>query len=148
GLGKADKLSPTELRIQVRKALLSSYLKSAKNVEIVPHAADDATVTAIIEGASIGTYVWDKYKSKPKDDKTVKDKKITIATAETKALRQSAAICAGVNLTRDLVNDNADTVTSDFLESTVKGLVKGHKEISLEILNEKELKRHGLNLHL
>ncbi len=37
GLGKADKLTLTELRIQVRKTLLSSYLKRVKNIELIPH---------------------------------------------------------------------------------------------------------------
>ena len=38
GLGKTDKLSLTDLRIQVRKAFLSGYLKKAKTVEIIPHS--------------------------------------------------------------------------------------------------------------
>jgi len=29
---------------------------------------------------------------------------------------EAEIICEGVNLTRDLVNDNADTVTSDYIE--------------------------------
>ncbi len=148
GLGKTDKLSLTELRINTRKALLASFLKSAKTVEVVPHTTDAAAVKAIIEGISVGTYRWDKYRSKAKDDKSVKDKDIVIAVAETKALREAVIICDGMKLTRDLVNDNADTVTSEFLEKTVKDLVKGKKNISLEILNKKELKRHGLGLHL
>ena len=37
GLGKIDKLSLTDLRIQVRKACLSGYLQKAKTVEIIPH---------------------------------------------------------------------------------------------------------------
>ena len=35
-----------------------------------------------------------------------------------------------------------------YLEKTVRGLIKGKKNISLEILNRKELKAKGLNLHL
>jgi len=148
GLGKTEKLSLTEVRINTRKALLSPFIKSARTVEVVPHTSDENAVKAIIEGICIGTYVWDKYKSRSKDDKTVKDKSVVIAAAQSKALRQAVTICEGVRLTRDLVNDNADTVTSEYLEKTVRGLVKGKKNIALEVLNQKELKRHGLNLHL
>ena len=148
GLGKTQKLSLTDVRVNTRKALLSAYIKSARTVEVVPHACDENTVKAVIEGISIGTYVWDKYKSRPKDDKTFKNKHIIIAAAQSKALRQAVTICEGVRLTRDLVNDNADTVTSQYLEKTVRGLVKGKKNVSLQVLNEKELKRHGLNCHL
>ena len=148
GLGKTDKLSLTDLRIQVRKAFLSGYLQKAKTVEVVPHRRDDEAIIASIEGVAIGTYVWDKYKSKDKNDKTVKDKQITIAVEAKKIFTDAVAVCQGVSLTRDLVNDNADTITSDYLEKTVRDLIKGHKNTRLEILNRKELKAKGLNLHL
>jgi leucyl aminopeptidase len=148
GLGKADKLSLTELRIQVRRAFLSSFLKKLKNIELIPHTKDADAIKAIIEGARIGTYTWDKYKSKDKDSGIVKDKHVTIAVEEKKEYQQAAVICDGVNLTRDLVNDNADFITSDYLEKTIKVLVKGHKNVSLEILNKKEMTAKGLGLHL
>jgi len=147
-LGKIDKLSLTSLRIQVRKALLSEYLKKVKTIEIIPHSKDEAVIIAVLEGVKIGTYVWDKYKSKEKDDKSIKTKEITIAVEEKKIFKDAITVCQGVNLTRDLVNDNADIITSDYLENTIRVLIKGHKNISLEILNRKELKAHGLNLHL
>ncbi len=148
GLGKADKLSLTDLRVQVRKALLSSYLKKIKDIELVPHSKEDAVVVAIIEGVLIGTYVWDKYKSKDKDDKSIKDKNITIAAPRKESYSRAVTVCEGMRLTRDLVNDNADFVTSDYLEKVVRGLIKGKKNISLEILNKKQLKAKGLNLLL
>ena len=148
GLGKAAKLSLTDVRIHVRKALLSGYLKKAKTVEIIPHTKDSATIHAIIEGVSIGSYVWDKYKSKDKDDKTVKNKQVTIAVEAKKDFTQAVAVAQGVSFCRDLVNDNADTITSAYLEKTVRSLIKGKKNIRLEILNRKELKAKGLNLHL
>lgn len=148
GIGKPDQISLTEVRIHTRKVLLSGYLKNVKDVEIVPHTDDDLVIKAVIEGVLIGTYVWDKYKSKPKDDKTIKDKNIVIVAEPKKAYEMAVTVCQGVNLTRDLVNDNADTVTSEYFEKVVKGLVKGEKNISLEILNRKELKSHGLNLLL
>ncbi len=148
GLGKADKLSLTDLRIQVRRAMLSSFLKKIKNVQLIPHSKDSAAIKAIIEGILIGSYVWDKYKSKPKDDKTIKEKNVTIAVDAKKEYTEAVAICEGVNLTRNLVNDNADFVTSDYLEKTVRGLIKGQKNVAVEILNERQLKAKGLYLHL
>ena len=148
GLGKADKLSLTDLRIQVRKAFLSNYLQKAKTVEIVPHSKNDAAIVAIIEGVIIGSYIWDKYKSKDKDDKTIKVRQVTMAVEAKKIFTDAVTICEGVSLTRDLVNDNADTITSDYLEKIVRGLTKAKKNISLEILNRKELKAKGLNFHL
>ncbi|MBF0511847.1 MAG: leucyl aminopeptidase [Candidatus Omnitrophica bacterium] len=148
GLGKPEKLSLTELRVQVRKALSSNHLKKAKSVEIIPHDKKDEVIHAFIEGVMIGGYVWDKYKSRDKNDKTIKNKEITLATESKQSFLNTITICEGVNLTRDLVNDNADTTTSVYLEQTVKNLVRGHKNIDLVVLNEKQLKAKGLNLHL
>lgn len=148
GLGKAEDMSLTALRITVKKALGASFLKDCENVELIPHTSDDRCVIAAIEGYLIGTYRWDKYKSKPKDDKNKKLEHVFLVSLDKKEFRDAATICEGVNLTRNLVNDNADVVTSDLFEKEVKALVKGHKNISLDILNEKDLKAKGLNLHL
>jgi leucyl aminopeptidase len=148
GLGKVDKLSLTDLRIQVRKVFMSGFLRTIKEVELVPHTGNEASIKAIIEGVLVGTYVWDKYKTKPSDDKTIKEKYIVIVADHKLSYDQTIAICQGVTLTRNLVNDNADTVTSEFLEKTVRDLTKGKKNITLEVLNRKELKAKGLGLHL
>ncbi len=148
GLGKADKLSLTDLRIQVRRVFQSSLLKNVKEVELVPHTSDEASIKAIIEGVLIGTYSWDKYKSKSKDDKSVKDKNVVIVTEHKLAYNEAIAVCGGVQLARDLVNDNADTITSVYLEKVVRDLLKGSRSASLKVLNKKELKAQGLNLHL
>ena len=47
-----------------------------------------------------------------------------------------------------LVREGLLAAVREFLEKTVRGLIKGKKGTSLQVLNKKELKRHGLNLHL
>jgi len=148
GLGKRSDLSLTSLRIAVRNALLSSYLKKVRDVEIVAHEQTESTLKAIIEGHLIGTYQWAKYKSKDKNDQSIVEKNVYLVASQRKSLEDAITICAGVNLARDLINDNADTVDSKHLEATIRTLIKGKKHISIEVLNEKELKAKGLGLHL
>ena len=148
GVGKKSDLSTTALRLTLRGALLSSYLKKVKDVEIIVHDPKDDVIKAAIEAALIGTYVWEKYKTPDKNDTTVAKKHIFLAAAPKREYAQAATICEGVNLTRDLINDNADTITSAYFEKTVRDLVKGKKNISLEVLNKKEMEKYGLGLHL
>lgn len=148
GLGKPEDLSLTALRISVKKALTSAFLRKCEEVEIILHAIDEKSIIAVIEGYLIGTYKWDKYKSKPKDEKNIQLKNVVLVCPHKKEFDRAAVICEGVNFTRNLVNDNADVVTSDLFEKEVRELIKGVKNISLDILNEKELKAKGLNLHL
>ena len=148
GLGKKEDFSLAALRITVRKTLLSSYLKKIKEVEILPSDAKDSTIQAVIEGILLGTYAWEKYKTKPKDDQDMNERNFFLIAAKKKLFEDTIQICKGTNFTRDLINDNADTVTSEYLEKTIRSLIKGRKNISLAVLNEKEMKAKGLNLHL
>ncbi len=148
GVGKKNDVSTTALRSTLRGALLSSYLKKIRDVEVIVHEPKDEVIKAAIEAALIGTYVWEKYKTPDKNDKTVAKKHIFLAAAPKREYAQAATVCEGVNLTRDLINDNADTVTSTYFEKTVRDLVKGKKNISLEVLNKKEMEKYGLGLHL
>ncbi|MBI5150777.1 MAG: leucyl aminopeptidase [Candidatus Omnitrophica bacterium] len=148
GVGKKNDLSTTALRSTVRNALLSSWLKKAGDVEIVVHDPKDDVIKAAIEAALIGTYAWEKYKTPGKNDKAAAKKHIFLAAAPKREYAEAATVCDGVNLARDLINDNADTVTSTYFEKTVRALIKGKKNISLEILNRKEMEKYGLGLHL
>lgn len=148
GVGKKDKTSLTALRTTVRRAFLSSFLKKIKDIEVVPHDDAESVVNAVIEGYAIGTYSWRKYFSTAKDDKTARNKNVVLAVARKAAYDETLKICEGVNLTRNLVNDNADVVHSQYLESVIRGLVKGKKNVKVEILNRREMKAKGLNLHL
>ena len=150
GLGKASEISSTSLRITVRKAFLSSFLARAKEIAVIAHEDKESTVEAILEGILIGGYSWKKYVTKDKNDKSVpiEDKKIIFVSSKRKSYDDTLTICEGVKLTRDLINDNADIVTSGFLEGVIKKLIVGKKEVTVEILNKKELKAKGLNLHL
>ena len=95
GLGKAEDLSPTALRITVKKAIGSSFLKKAEEIELIPHNDDEKTVIAVIEGYLIGTYKWDKYKSKPKDDKGKELKEVFLVAPDKKEFSDAALVCEG-----------------------------------------------------
>lgn len=148
GIGKKEDLSLTALRTAVRKVLLSSFLSKVENIEIIPHAQDEQVIHAIIEAVLIGTYSWKKYITKDKNSGAVEEKKIWISAAPKNSYEDTVKICEGVTLTRNLINDNADTVTSDYLEKTIKDLLRGKKNVSVEILNKKGMKTKGLGLHL
>lgn len=148
GLGKKDELTLTSLRIQIRKALCSAYLSKIKNIEIIPYDAQEASINAIIEGILIGTYAWKKYRSRPKNDDSVEDKNIFIAAVKKDSFERTITICEGMRLTRNLINDNADVVHSEYIEKTVRSLLKGRKEVKLELLGRKEMDKKGLGFHL
>lgn len=148
GVGEESKLTGTALRIVVRKSLSSSFLKKSKEIAIIPFDKSENTGVAVIEGALLGTYAWKKYFTKNQDNQSAGEKQFLFFADRKKAYADAVAVCQGVTLARDLVNDNADVVTSEYFEKTIKELVKGKKNVSLEILNEPQLKAKKLGLHL
>lgn len=148
GAGESGKTNMTALRGIVRQAALSSAFKKINDIEVVPHSRDEQVVIAIIEGILIGTYSWDKYRKSPEKTLRPIEKNYILAVAVKKEYEDAVITCQGVSLTRNLINENADVSTSDFLEATILGLVRGKKNVAVEILNKKEMKSKGLNLHL
>ena len=148
GVGKKDDCSLTALRILVKKAARSSFLESAKTIEILAHNEEEQIVKSVIEGVKIGTYHWHKYIQISNKDKKSHSKQYFIIAQSNKEFEKCIKICDGTNFTRDLINDNADKINSDYLEKVIRSLIKGRKEITLEILKEKEMKSKGLGFHL
>ncbi|MBL8013792.1 MAG: hypothetical protein JNN05_08100, partial [Candidatus Omnitrophica bacterium] len=78
GVGKSEDQNLTALRITVKKALASSYLKKCEALELITHSTEEKSIIAIIEGIMIGTYKWEKYKSTSKDSKSKTLSNVTI----------------------------------------------------------------------
>lgn len=148
GLGAKKDLSLTSLRMTVRKAMLASYLKDVLEIEVIPHDSAEQISRAVVEGILIGSYTWNKYRTDIKPKENMGEKTIYLVAARKKIVADTIEICDGVNLSRDLVNDNADLVTANFLEAVIRNLLAGRKNINMEILNKKELTAKGLNLLL
>ncbi|MBF0331041.1 MAG: leucyl aminopeptidase [Candidatus Omnitrophica bacterium] len=148
GLGKEKELNMTVLRGLVRRALMAPYFKKAADIEIQAHQDSLEVIRALIEAKVIGTYSWKKYISRKKDDKTIENKTLHIVTAGSQECPETVLVAECVNLARDLVNENADVVTAEYLEKTVLGLVKGRIDVETEILGRKKLeeKKFGLLL--
>jgi leucyl aminopeptidase len=147
GLGESKELTLTQLRIITRKAIFSPLLRKVNELEIIPHHTDVPSLIGVIEGIMLGGYAWTKYRT-AKETLFPQDRHFTIVAPKSPKLTQAVTICEGVNLTRDLVNDNSSVVTSEHFEKIIKELVKGHKTAAVTVLNRKELKTYGLNLHL
>ncbi|MCA9401281.1 MAG: leucyl aminopeptidase [Candidatus Omnitrophica bacterium] len=148
GLGDEKSLSLTQFRIAVRKAILSPLVEKAKTLEVIAPVPDDDHRIAVIEGIMLGGYLWQKYKTDKRSLTDYLSKSYVITGTANKMTKDWITVCDGVNLCRDLVNDNADVVHSDYLEERVKEIVKSSKSCKLEILKEKEMKKAGLGLHL
>jgi leucyl aminopeptidase len=125
----------------VRKA--QSLRRSAVSL-FLPDASVDGAAEAAAEGAALAAYTFDKFKSMR--SKTVSHIECIGAGMPASRLRRITSIARGVFYARDLINDNAHTVTPGYLASQARALVRGESDMSCTVLSEKEIRRHGLGL--
>ncbi|WP_040261241.1 leucyl aminopeptidase [Pseudomonas massiliensis] len=98
------------------------------------------------------TYLFERYKSKKADPRALK--KITLVTAKAdvaeveRAVQHARAIALGMTLTRDLGNMPPNVCHPTFLGELAKGLAKEHKNLKVEVHDEKKLQQLGMGSFL
>jgi leucyl aminopeptidase len=142
GLGARDAYAPHLLRTAAaaaaRKAMALKRGRVALNLAGVPGAHD-----AALEGVLLGTYAFDKYLAEKPQALVALD--MVASRLRPAALRRAQAVCTGVRLARDLVNDNAAVVTPAALAAAARRLADGSR-LRVEVLDEKQLLKRGLRL--
>ncbi len=144
GLGNESELTSIKVRIAVKHFLDNPLLDGLRKLELCPHQDNALFIRAYVEGCVLGNYKWDKYLTKKDEDNYI----IKIVSRYEDFVWRLSRICDGVNFARDLVNENADIKNSEYIEQKIRSLIKRHKNTSLTVIDEKKMKKLGMNLFL
>ena len=105
---------------------------------------------AIVEGAQLGLYHFDQYKSQDKDDPPFRVAEITIFAPSKpkvkdyqKGVDQAEKLCDAVLATRDLMHHPGNTATPTFLAKAAQTMSRKHK-ITCKILEKKDMEKLGM----
>ncbi|HEY6025948.1 MAG TPA: leucyl aminopeptidase, partial [Pseudolabrys sp.] len=151
GLGKTADIAPRTF-IKLGGAAMGKVPTAAAEATIVaelPGGAMDAEQAAdLAQGARLRAYVFDRYKTKRKDeDKAPAKRTVTIAVGDAAAVRRAygtrEAINGGVLMARDLVNEPANVLYPEEFARRVTALKKDG--IDVEVLDIKAMKKLGMN---
>lgn len=154
GLGDPQKASSEILRKAagtVARKLQSLHVKTAVwDITDSPLSAEE-TAQAIAEGAAMGSYSFDTFKSKT--EKTPDPVELFIqAEKSSKSLTEAAQIGTlignAVNTARNLANTPANHLTPNDVIAWAKTQFKNDKSVTLEIIDAKKAKSLGMNLFL
>ena len=66
--------------------------------------------------------------------------------SQDKSLEEVSVVVSGVNFARDLVNDNADTITPKFLADRALELGKTYPHLKVKIFDKEEIQKQGMGL--
>ena len=152
GIGKSKDAERTldQLRVAASRAVRIAKATGAKTLAIA--GADDgaAQIQALAEGASLGAYVFDRYKKEKKPLKLARVELLVSGKAGrelAEAARLGSDIADAVCAARDLVNEPPARVTPRALAAAAR---KSAEEAGLkcEVLGRAQIEKLGMNLFL
>ena len=148
GGGKKATFSAVEARRVAGSLIRSLKSKGVRSLALAMNEADGGNVSAIAEGAILGSWEPDKYKSDPKK----KEKRIDtfalclsgpVSSDVQNAFEQGRIVGEAQNLTRDLVNEPANHLTPTDLVSAAREMTTAYG-LEIEVLDTAAMTRLGM----
>jgi len=143
GLGERDRFDAERARVASAVALGRARELSAKTVcWEVPHKVDDAVVGGIVEGAVLGAYRFDAFKSKPSDDDAGRVEELIVSAHHdvSSPVDRAATVAGFVNLARDLQNTPANHMTPTILAERARAL----EGVEVEVEGREQIVARGM----
>lgn len=141
GLGK-DSGDLCAFRNAAANAVRTVNKIKRKSVEIILPKNDENFAKAAVEATVLANYSYDRYLNEKKS--VVENLHIDFADLE--KLKATQIVAESVNYARDLINENAAIITPEYLANEAKKIAGTNKNMTIEILDEKEIKAKGLGL--
>jgi leucyl aminopeptidase len=142
-VGIGTTLGTNELRYASGSA--ARQLRGVESVAIALPTATAEDALAVLEGAAIGAYAYNVYRSGTPDVTKLPPSSVTLVSAEGDAAdiaARASVIATAMNTVRDLVNQPPlDLFPESFADAAVQ-LVEG-APVEIEILDEEQLKAGG-----
>jgi leucyl aminopeptidase len=139
GLGHESELNAEKMRLLAAVCMKQIvHLKNSKIVTLeMPEGLKNKEQIALLEGFYLSRYGFHEYK---KSKVTLEQIHVLFASKVTNdSLKDLEIIASGVDLARDLVNLNADTVTPTRLSQEAIHLATIHASVKTTVLRKKEL---------
>jgi leucyl aminopeptidase len=147
GGGKRAAFSAVEARRLAGSLVRGLKAKGVHSLALFLNEADAPAVSAIAEGAILGAWEADKYKSDPKkNDKRIDTFALCLGTppAEAQAaLEQGRIIGDAQNLTRDLVNEPANKLTPADLVAAARSMASSYG-LECDVLDGEAMAKLGM----
>jgi len=156
GLGTKEKMTVEGLRRcygGLTKNCLSKRLKSLNLViPEIKNIKEEKIIKGIAEGLFLPNYLFNRHKSlEPEEQKETLLQSVTWIGSFPHTLEianEVMTICEAVHYTRDLINENADVVTPQYLAVSAQDMASKHPAIKTTIFDKKRIEKEALGLLL
>ncbi|MDO8510873.1 MAG: leucyl aminopeptidase, partial [Nanoarchaeota archaeon] len=155
GLGEKKDLTVEKVRQALGKMVTAtkSGLFSSFTTNVVEKAASNKLDQQLLgraaaESLLLANYGFTKYFSKEKQEKKKPVSLVALQWAGgnefSEGLRIGRVIAEATNVTRDLVNEPANVVNSEYMEKMAKQVASQYSSVKLKVLNKAELEKEGM----
>lgn len=145
GLGKRDDFEPERARVAGALAARSASSMEATSLALAGPDWEDrkAVATAMVEGAILASYRFDRFKSK-KDDEDEDGKLVEQVTVVgddglAEAVEAARIGAEAANFARELQDLPSNVVTPSYLAGRAKAIADEHRSVSCEVLGREEI---------
>ena len=149
GAGEPDDYKLGEISQLVGTAVRSLRSKNAKSIAVVPRASGNAEETAAtaVQGAFIGLFDPDKYRTVEKEQKTIDRLVVVIEGAEDGAVERGVEtgriVGEAINFTRDLANEPGAYMTPTDMAERAREIANEFG-LSIDVLDEARMEQEGM----
>lgn len=156
GLGVKEKMSVETLRRCYGGLAKSCLDKKLHHINLlipdISELDENSLIRGIVEGILLPNYSYQKYKHREPDEQEMTLLQVinwigSYANANTIA-KEVLAICKGVYYVRDLVNDNADDATPQYLAKCANDIAEKYSSVKAVVFDKKRIEQEKMGLLL
>jgi leucyl aminopeptidase len=151
GLGNRDEFEPERARVAGAIAARSAGSMEATSMTLSGPDAEDpkALATAAVEGAILGSYRFDRYKSKKDDDgedssKHLEELTVIGDSGIGEAVEAARVATEAENFARELQDLPSNVVTPSYLAGRAKAIADEHSSVTCEVMGREQIKEKGM----
>ncbi|HCM82005.1 TPA: hypothetical protein DIS60_01395, partial [Patescibacteria group bacterium] len=129
------------------KKIRATHVAVVLEEEIRTVIGAEKTARGIVEGMTLGTYEFNRYKKMEKKEHAI-DIVSIISKTDQKALsdgiRFGEILSKGTIITRDLVNEPSSVTTPTFLANFAHSIARNDKNMTCDVLEKKDMEKLGM----
>jgi leucyl aminopeptidase len=151
GLGDRDEFEPERARVAGAIAARTAGSLEANSLALAgPEAADPrAVATAMVEGAILASYRFDRFKSKKDDDEEgdegrLEEVAVLGDAGLAEAVEASRIAAEAENFARELQDLPSNVVTPSYLAGRAKAIADEHENVTCEVMSREQIKEKGM----
>jgi leucyl aminopeptidase len=149
GLGAQDDFTPERARVAAAIAARTAASMDAASLALGGPNGDDpaAVATAMVEGAILASYRFDRFKSKEDengDSKGLEELTVIGDGGLADAVEAARIGAEAENFARELQDLPSNVVTPSYLAGRAEAIADEHESVSFEVLDREQIKEKGM----